>query len=739
VKRIVFFAVNENTRITSMSPLCGPGAGIRLLFPALLLFLLCASAFSAGVPSSGASDFGDSGAPIEVDADSIDYDRPSGRVTAVGNVLITCGGDELQADRVSCNIDTGDAYAVGNVVLTRGEVVMRKSRLHYNFKTRKSDADELEVDAKPFFVVADKAQGIGRDTYVLHNAKVTTCLKKHPDCHYHVRAKKVTVVPGDYLKARSAQWYFGHLPCMYVPYWKRDLATDSGFRFRPGYKSKMGAFLLSSYRQPVNPALRMEHRLDYRTERGFAIGESVAWHGPRNGLGNLDLYYLDDRKPIDDDEDAATSDIKNERYRFHLGHSQTLDPRTYMLIQGALLSDTDMLEDFFEQEYAESRQPENHVFLTRRYDAFTLSALANARLNDFYSNVNRLPEVSADFMRTQIDDSSVYYEGQTAAAFLDMVHEKASTSSDYSTFRLDTEHMFYQPRRYVGWLNVIPRAGYRGTYYSRTRDTVTTTDPVTTNTVTNTVDDAAALRSVLEVGVETSFKAFKTFDANRLRHVLEPYVEYTFAPEPNIKPGELYQFDRVDELDEVHQVVIGARNKLQTKRNGRPFDLADVDLSTVCHFEKRSSHLFHEIVTDAEFRPNNWLAIDLDGRYDLVKSNLAEINTRFVISQTQWKAHVEHRYRNKDNNVLSCDVTLLPNPRWQYNGFARYEFENGRVEEEGGHIQRNLDCLAIRLGGSFLPGYRRTDGTERDDEFRVMLEFWLTAFPNLSLRGRSKS
>jgi hypothetical protein len=84
-------------------------------------------------------------------------------------------------------------------------------------------------------------------------------------------------------------------------------------------------------------------------------------------------------------------------------------------------------------------------------------------------------------------------------------------------------------------------------------------------------------------------------------------------------------------------------------------------------------------------------------------------------------------------------VTFWPEYTWSYNLYGRYEFEDSQVQEQGGYIQRTLDCLVFRVGGSMLPGFTRTDGSERDDEYRVLLEFWLTAFPQFGLSGKTKS
>lgn len=740
----------------------------RIFLTGFLAVVFCCGAYGASPvdtfdalaqPSAALDD----NTPIEVDAEQLDYDKANARITASGNVVITCGLDELHADRVLVNMNTGDAYALGNVVLKRGASETRGSKLQYNFRTRVCSLDDPEVNAAPFKVLADKVTRAGKNEYVLHRAKVTTCVYKHPHSHFHIRAKRITVVPGEHMKTKGAFWYFGRVPCLWMPYWRRNLAEDSGFRIYPGYRSKAGAYLLTSYFYSLSDTVRAEHHFDYRTKRGFAVGEDVKWNTPTSS-GKLNLYYADDQEPLEDDEDPDLVDVDNQRYRIHLQHSQTFDPRTLLLLKLNYLSDTEVLEDFFDREHRLTRQPENYATLSHRRDAYTLTALATVRLNDFYSNLNRLPEASIDVMRLQLGKSSLYYEGQTAVAQLEQVWAEGSGVDDYSSMRLDTGHTIFQPRRYLGWLNLVPRVGYRGTYYSDTITTTTSDSIVTTtstnttvesgvtntvistttstNTTTDMVDAGAQLRNMFEVGAEVSFKAFKTWgrQGGERRHIVEPYANYTLRFEPNIEPVELYQFDYIDALDKGHQVLLGVRNKFQAKREGRPFDLADVNTFTVLELDTEGEEeMFESLFLDAEFRPNTWLSIDLDGMYSVKDSVIEQFNTRFdLIRDDMWSARVEHRYRNEDSNLLAGHVTFYPNARWALNVFGRYEFEESRVEEQGGFVQRKLDCLGIRLGASVLPGYTRSDGFEEDDEFRLMLEFWLTAFPELSVRTRQK-
>ncbi len=702
-------------------------------------------------------------APIEADADHLDYDHATGRIMAEGNVVIRQGNAELRADRVLVHTETGDAYALGHVVLKRDGEELRGDKLRYNFKTGKSDTENIAVDATPFHILAGEATRTGKDAYELRDARVTTCENRYPFCHYHVSAKRIVVYPGDYLKTYGGVWWFGRVPVMYMPFWYRNLGEDSGFHFRPGMDSRMGPYMLSSYTHRVSPYLRLEHHLDYRAKRGVAVGEDLRWNVD-GGAGDLMLYFADDEDPIDGDEDAATGDIDSERYRGRVRHQHTHGIRTYSLFETTYLSDTDIEEDFFERDYRRRTQPENYYVLTHRQDAYTVNLLTSYRVNDFFGNVNRLPELSLDVMRQQLWDSSFYYGGQTTAGFLQRVFPEDSGADDYDTFRIDTEHVVYQPRRFFGWLNVVPRAGYRGTYYTKTLETDVLTDVVTTfqtNTVvqggvTNTEvvsttatnettvfeDGVNAFRSIPSIGVELSFKAYRILDpaGPGLRHVVEPYLDYTYAMDPTVPPEDLYQFDAVDTLDKAHQTRVGVRNKFQTRRGGRVSDILDLDVSTILNFATEGDEEFIEkLYADAEFDPTLWLSVRADGVFDVDETVIDRFNSRLLVrSEKRWEAGLEHRYIREFASVMSGDLTYYANRHWAANAFGRYDFEAGRVEEEGGYLQRNLDCLSVRLGGSILPGFTRDDGSERDDEYRVMIEFWLTAFPDYSVRSGSR-
>lgn len=742
-----------------------PGAATRiaalLLTTTLAVPLVVPAARAAPPAALGPISPPSAASPLETTADELNYDRVSGCLEARGHVRISDTTTVLRADHISINMQTQDAEAHGNVILQRGESIWKGESLTYNFKTGLGNYSDFSADMPPFKAKAEKVERAGTNTFILHNAQVTTCDCQLPDCAYYVSASEIEIVPGQSVKARNAVWHFGRLPVMYVPYWYKNLDNDFGYTFKPGQDSEWGPFLLSSCWYRMSPELRGETHLDFRREKGLAGGQDLRWRSAQdyNGLGSV--YFAKDKDPSSGDSSRSLDALEEQRYRFHLDHSASLSDNDTLLLRGDYLSDLYMMEDFFESELESGSSPANHVFYGHTDDGYQFGALLAAPLNKFYGGVRRLPQLSLDLTRARIGDSAFYYENHNTAASLSRVQPESSSDPEYSAVRLDSDHMFYRPDR-IEFLTVIPRAGIRGTYYSKSRDfdtrvevanTVETNFTVTASGATQTIvtavtsptssvvetEGGSAFRTRPQVGFETSFKAFRVTedDGFRSRHVVEPYANWTFAPEPNVTPDELYSFDDVDALDKEHHVRFGARNKWQEKSGKFSADLLDLDVYTYYKIHRpEEEEPIEDIFAKSELRVPDWPDIDIDGIYNQPDAQLRVLNSRLLFhSADTWSASFEHRYTVDESSLLSGNLVLFASRGWQYGYNARYEIEDKRLEEQGGFIQRTLQCIALRTGLRQIAGYTRADGSERDDEWRITLEFWLTAFPRVGVGG----
>lgn len=681
--------------------------------------------------------------PVEIKADVLEYNKTSGWATGRGNVWVRRGSEELWADYARVNANTGEAHAYGNVRLKRPQGDWRGEKLDYNFKDRTVSAGDFSGDAAPFRYKAKSGERVPNSTeYICRDVFVTTCSNDLDSAHWHMTAREMSVVPTNSLSSSRSVIYIGSVPIFYLPYWYRNLNENFGFRFYPGYSSRMGGFLLTSYRYPLGGDLKGKTHLDYRSRRGVAIGQDIEWKDPELAYsGEIETYYLRDSHPLDDN-DKATDGIDEQRYRVKLKNMSFFTSHDYVFLQANYLSDTDIVEDFFEDEYRESSQPDNHAVYTHRGENYTVNLQVRGRINDFYDSVNRIPELGIEFFRQPVFGSPIYYDGQSSASYLEKTWSSMrSNVTDYSAFRFDTHHMLYYPDKYFGFLVVVPRAGYRGTYYDQTKMTVTNTVAGTTNSVVTDETGPATFRSMMELGCESSFRAFRSFDCmgTRMRHVVEPYVNYTYIPEPNVLPGELWQFDWLDSLSADNSLRAGIRNKIQTRDEATNVcDRFFLDVSTrFLMAPEPEQDAMQDVSWKMEIIPSEYFRIDYEGIYDPNESLVKEMNARLRMTQPEaWTMSWEYRFKNEKSRRILGDWTAYLVGNWDLNVYGRYEAEDSRFEEHGGYIQKNFDCMSWRLGYSMLPGYKKSDGTMQEDEWRTVLMIWLTAFPDMRLSAK---
>ena len=206
-------------------------------------------------------------------------------------------------------------------------------------------------------------------------------------------------------------------------------------------------------------------------------------------------------------------------------------------------------------------------------------------------------------------------------------------------------------------------------------------------------------------------------------------------PEPNIRTNDLYRFDSIASLGRQSLLRLGVRNKLQTKKEGRPFDLVDLDTWVEGNFNAgENESTFGFLYWDTRLRPWNSVSIDCDGKFSLSDGAAEEANLRLTAGDpSAVSTDLEYRFRRNRSSLLGGRFAYSPNPGWSYTYTARYEIEDSRLEEHTLWVQRNYDCMCVALGFSQIPSYTLTDGSTRNDEYQVLFRMWLKAFPKFGL------
>lgn len=705
------------------------------------------------------TDFGTGSDKTEVMADKADYELDSGWVTFSGNVAIRYQGTELRAKQIRYNNKTGDAQAKEGVILAGSDgSIWHGDELEINIKKAAGKATGIDIFSKPFRIMAESGAITEDKTYLVNNAIVSTCTNAPGHFHYQLKARRLRVRPGDDITAWGVVPSLFGFPFFYFPYYWKDLSRHYGFRFEPGYQSSWGPYLLSSYKLPLywnkktQTFFDSKTSVDYRLKRGVAYGEKLTWRARDESKGWFSAYYLSD-------EDLPKSVEDPERYRLRLNHAWNVTERDQLLVQGIYASDDLFMKNFFEDEYRSMNQPDNYLSYTHLEDNYSYGMLGRVRLNDFYTQVERLPEAWFNLNSIELGESGIYIENATAASYLNKKFDErfVPLPENYDVFRFDTDTRVTRPFKCFGFLNIIPRAGYRATYYSKTLEKIVSTTSqtiITTNAYgtvetvdqttssTESVEADADMRSVLEFGTEISLKSYGLWQdtpGNIWRHVVEPYANYTYIPEPDLVPSQLYQFDEVDEIDRKNSVRLGVRNRWQIKPVGgvKTYERIYVDFYTDVNMDPQDDEDNIEFLyLDTKYRPNSWLRVDFDSVYDV---DLSEVNTssfRLVAWHQIFSTDFEYRYRVNESSLLLGSLTWHVNSEWSVNGFGRYELETSQVEEIGSWLERRYDCIAFRLYASVAPGYINAQGFGEEDDYKVSLLVWLTDFTPDRIRER---
>ncbi len=669
-------------------------------------------------------------------------------------VFIQYGDTTLTADSATVDWRTGQCAADGHVRIAQGQMLWVGEHMDYNFKTRQMRTEEFRAGKPPVFLAGRNLQGdLTNKTYTARRVMVTTDDLQQPA--FYLRANKIRIVPGQYVEAWNAVLYADGVPAFYFPYYHRNLgAHANNFSLRPGYRSLFGPYLLGTYTWWLNDTLNGAWHADYRERRGGGGGPDLNLHLDRWGDAKLRYYYLYDQNPyLGTNGVPGSFPVPHNRQRFYFTYQAT--PATNLNLKSVVnyQSDPLMLHDFFEGDYAQNPQPNTFVEGEKYWNNWSLDALATPRINDFFDQVERIPDVKLTGWRQQVWNTPLYYESESSVGYYRRLlaatnQPFAGTNGpafDYSAARADTFQQLLLPWTFFGWLNVTPRAGGRFTWYSRE------TGPGATNSET--------YRKIFNTGVDVSFKASRLWtgatnhllDLDGLRHIIEPSASYAFIPRPSTLPPQLPQFDSalpspvllpiqlpdyndIDSIDSENVIRFGLRNTLQTKRRGEIQNLLDWNLFLDWRLHPAANQgTFNDLYSDLAFRPRSWLVLESQIRYDLNNENLNLAYHQITFTPNErWSWSLAHQYTragfvDSGDNLISSTLFYRLNDNWGFRATDNFNALNGRMQDQFYTVYRDLRSWTAALT------FRLTDNGVGPRDFTVAFSFSLKAHPRQAL------
>ncbi len=697
--------------------------------------------------------------------------------TAKDNVAIHVGDTDIYADEGEYNAETHIVRVSGNVRIYRGIELYVGESGTYNTETQEITASKLRSLEFPYFLGGEqinrttKEDPEGDETLTLvQKGYFTTHDAFDPD--FRLKANTVRVYENDRIIFRNVVFYVGKVPVFYWPYLYQSLDDAFSFIISPAYTSSWGPSILSRVSFPIGKRIKAVARLDYRLRRGLALGlQADTKYGKKEtSWAKLHTYFLEDQNPTINRTALPRGAIPTSRYRLSLDNRTDFGNDITGDVHLTKQSDPYILEDFFQNEFRVVRVPDNVITLSKWNPNYSLTAFTRIQLNDFFETTERLPEVALDIKRQPVFGSGIFYEGEASFSNLRRNFEDGSFFQDYQTWRLDTFHQFTYPNTYFGWLSVVPRLGFRATYYDTTRDVlpadfVNDPNPLVPAFSVYPADFGdhplregdSLFRTIVNAGVEASFKLSRTWEGAQsrvlgldgLRHIAQPFLNFSYVTGNNTDPARLLQFDRylpstqlppidfpqftsIDSIDNWSILRLGVRNRLQTRRDDSTINWMELqtffDVNLDNPYDRRD---FSGLYNRFGFAPVPWVSLGVAAQLPVFGRGYTEVNTdlRFQPASNV-NLFLGHRFLTEnpffpDSSLYTFGGYWRINDNWGVGAFERYEANTGFLEEQRYSVHRDLTSWVASLTAVI-----RNNGSIK--EYGVLLTFTLKALPKFS-------
>ncbi len=703
--------------------------------------------------------------PIEITSTG-ETTYENGLATARDNVAIHIGNTDIYADYAQYNSTTHDVELRGHVRIYRDTSLYIAESGIYNTDTKKIRAINGRTESQPYLLSGANVSSIEENGYLIRNGTFTTDDSAKPDFHLH--ARKIRVYEKDRVIFQYVTAYIGKVPVFWWPYLYQSLSDTFSFTVSPAYTSTWGPSILTQVTFPITDNIKGRARFDYFGRRGPAIGfDPVIDYGKdEDSQARIKSFYIQDQNPELNQTNIPRQDVPTGRYRLSLEDRTNFTDEIYGLANLTKLSDPYVMQDFYPGEFRVDPVPDNVVAVAKTDPFFTITGIARFQANEFFTTTERLPEVVLDVKRHALFGGPIFYEGESGFANLRLQFPDDSGFQNYNTDRFDTFHQLTFPNTYFGWLSIVPRVGFRGTYYGKTWDLGSTTFVPPSNplipdfilpppTLANPVKfDGDTFRTVFNTGAEASFKISRTwenvqsraFGLDGLMHVIQPFTNFSYVEENGPNPLSILEFDRfepstqlraidfpqftpIDSIDSWTVWRVGVRNRLETRRDDRTITWLELDTFFDVNFDNPYDRTdYSNFFNNLRFTPLPWMSFSVNSQVPAFAKGFTEVNTIASVQPiANLQLSVGHRYLNDNPFFLDSSLFLVGgyyriNDNWGIGAQEQYEATTGLLEQQRYSIYRDLSSWVASFGGVI----RDNKGVK---EYGVIFTMTLKAFP----------
>lgn len=614
----------------------------------------------------------DRDAEVTIDARELSYDAATNFVTATGDVEIRHGETVLRADQVNVNRVTQEASAIGDAVLTNPNVTIRASEMTIHLLNETGTLTDVEVDSQTlgYSLRGEKVEKKEGQRYHIANGYFTACRCADPDAPvpWSVRGDSLDIDLNGYGEVRGGRFLIRDVPVLYLPraVFPASRERQSGLLFpRVGFSNRRGLQVLQPWFWAINRSQDATFTFDIETAQRVGMIAEHRYALDRKSGGEMQVLYFNE---------AARGKARGVTIG---GSPEVSVPENRWGVIGQHLYEAGNTEVF-----ADLLLVGDDVFL-REVNTFTLDDAEDVTLRTRPFTTSRLGavhrwsrgygQVEGVYHQNLVGNEAYVLQNTPRAALVGQkqlglgllgVLDSSVVSFERSTgitgARFDVAPRLEMRLPLGPSFDGAVSAAFRETAYALTQDQMfggfngaatgaeseTLIDLPSTST-----REAVELRGRVATGVSRVFD-FEKFGLTKLKHTIEPQIEYLYIP--SVGQDDLPLFDGDDRLASRNVVSYGVASRFLGKRQS---DTADFDgdgdeVFEVARVSVVQSHDFTGEVPKAgsEDVRDNWSDIDLAMRvhagpgttlrllstYDPTRNDLTSATVGVLLREPDW-------------------------------------------------------------------------------------------------------
>jgi len=690
-----------------------------------------------------------------------------------------------------------EVYLEGNVVVRQGPRTIECKYMYYDVARSVAVASDAELEAdseqigSPVYFRARQLRQVAEQKFIADRTQVT--LSRFPTPGYDLQTEqavlegvpKAAVDPktgqpttrtGYHISATNNFFHIEGLPVLFLPSVEKDLeelstplrrvAVRQSRTYGTELHTTWDMFQLLGREQP-DSIRKWDLDLDYMSERGPGAGTLLDYRGDSflgiegKNWGLIDTWWL-----YDEGEDRlgeGRKDIQPEEHtrgRFLYRHRQHLPSDFSLNVEIAWITDINFLEQFFEREWEEDKDHETALYLKQQRDNWAWSVTARARLMDFLTTTNQMPQLDFYLLGEPLLWDRLTYFQHSSIGYLELLDADRTNGDIYPgtlgndgpTFvggRADTLHEIDLPFS-AGPFRIVPYAVGRASWWSRAIE----------HDDEDRLWGAAGARASLPLWRVYPCVENDLFNVHGLAHKIVFSVDYSWA-ESDLDHDLLPQYDELEDdseqtfrkrflfrdyglttfgslipptgpagidprlyairrglmtapesVDDLHVLRFGARQRLQTKR-GVPGERRVIDWMTLdtqfAWFPNEDEDNFGEdfglITYDYAWHIGDRTSILSHGWFETYEDAPMIWNVGvFMERPPRGSFYIGYNILDPiDSRVLKTSYNYWMSPKWISSFTTSYDF--GETENLGQSIvlTRIGADLVFRVGFSFNP------------------------------------